>query len=314
MMRRDIPHRNVKPTWFGVVFAQHMQDPTITSELKALIALVATCPRENWKWSSCWMRSRLNWGEDRWKRVMIEARARKFVTITKVSDGKTIKSEYHWNIDIPKPASIAKSVRAVDFPTNGKPHAKPRTVDFPSDGKPVGRKTPSHNDVVKDNDGVKSNEESENRKHGVTDVTVLLTSSSKKKESNGNPSGAVEISSAGKSKANPARSSRLPIPPECWKRILQQVREELSEIEWRNLKRDRAALRSLWALTPNMDEDDRVQIICDALDQAASHDDTAEGVFSIATGILERDCGGTRTAGILKQQLNGHDREETRAS
>jgi hypothetical protein len=139
----------------------------------------------------------------------------------------------------------------------------------------------------------------ENRKHGVTDVTMRLTSSSKERESSGSPSRAVEMSSAGKSKADPARSSRLPIPPECWERILQHVREELPDgIEWRKVQRDRAALRSLWALTPNLDEDDSVQAICDALDRAAEFDTTAEGLFSIATRILEQECGGTRTADL----------------
>jgi hypothetical protein len=47
-----------------------------------------------------------------------------------------------------------------------------------------------------------------------------------------------------------------------------------------------------------LDEDDSVQAICDALDQAAVHDDTAEGLFSIATRILEQECGGTRTADL----------------
>ncbi len=51
-------------------------------------------------------------------------------------------------------------------------------------------------------------------------------------------------------------------------------------------------------MIPEGNDDDRVQILCDALDQAASHDHTAEGLFSIATGILERDCGGTRMANV----------------
>lgn len=138
--------------------------------------------------------------------------------------------------------------------------------------------------------------ENENGKHGVTSVTVPLTSSSSERGSNSSPSRVVEIPSARKSKANPVRSSRQSIPPECWERILQHVRKELTDIEWRNVKRDRAALRSLWALIPDRDDDDRVYLICDALDQAALRDDTAQGLFSMATGILERDCGGTRTA------------------
>jgi predicted transcriptional regulator len=137
--------------------------------------------------------------------------------------------------------------------------------------------------------------QTENRKHGVADATVISNSLSSKRKGTGTPSRAVEISTVGKSKANPDSSSRLPIPPHCWERILQHVREELSEIKWRSVKRDRAALRSLWAMTPNMDEDDSVQAICDALDRASLHDETAEGIFSIATGILERDYGGTRS-------------------
>jgi hypothetical protein len=235
MMRPEIPHRNVKPTWFGVVFAQHMQDPTMSSELKALIALVATCPRENWKWSSCWMRSRLNWGEDRWKRVMIEARERKFVAITKVSDGKFIKSEYHWNIDIPKPASEAESVRAVDFPTNGQPHAKPRTVDFPSDGKP-GPITSS-----------KKQRRVKNLKQGITRVMAPFKPSLQSRNAK------TEL-----------------IPEESWQRLTEYLDTELLAVKWRELKRDNGALRALWAIIPDEDE-----IIAAIEQAASVHEDAA---------------------------------------
>ncbi len=154
----------------------------------------------------------------------------------------------------------------------------------------------------------------QDRKHGVTDVTVpIIASLSKKKKTGGDrrsdqslnsddvkSSRAIQVSTAGKSKANAARSSRAPIPPECWQSILRHICENFQELECRAIKRDRAALRSLWALMPGIDDDDRVQAICDALDQAASGDDTAEGLFSIATQILERDYNGTRTRDVIE--------------
>ena len=114
-------HRNVRPTWYGVVLAKHMQDPTMTSELKALIAVVSTFPRENWKWRGEFLRSMLNWGRERWQRVIREAKTLGFVTIAKVSDGKSIQTEYGWNIERPKRASRVTSVHRSVNPTNGAP-------------------------------------------------------------------------------------------------------------------------------------------------------------------------------------------------
>jgi hypothetical protein len=113
----------------------------------------------------------------------------------------------------------------------------------------------------------------ENRKQGCTGVQALIPNSS------------------GKSKSKPTRSSREPIPEESWDAILRHIQgPDFAEVEWRPIRRDRAALRSLWALAPE------VEAICDALDAAVSHGATcAETLFSIATQLLERDYFGTRS-------------------
>jgi hypothetical protein len=114
----------------------------------------------------------------------------------------------------------------------------------------------------------------EDRKQGCTGVQALSVSTS-----------------SGKSKSKPVRSSRGPIPTESWDAILRHIQgPDFAEVEWRPIRRDRAALRSLWALAPE------VEAICDALDVAVSHGATcAETLFSIATQLLERDYCGTRS-------------------
>jgi hypothetical protein len=67
-------------------------------------------------------------------------------------------------------------------------------------------------------------------------------------------------------------------------------------VEWRPVQRDRAALRSLWALMPGMNDARRVEAICDALDRAVLNGATcAETLFSIATELLEQDYCGVRS-------------------
>ncbi|HXC43711.1 MAG TPA: hypothetical protein VNY51_09350 [Candidatus Dormibacteraeota bacterium] len=132
-------HRNVSPTWFGVVLAKHMQDPSITSELKALIAVVSTFPRESWTWRGDHLRSLLNWGRERYQKVMREAKARGFVTVHKTSDGRSLQAEYQWSID------------------------GPQRAENPKGGKPDQRKTQPLNDRVKTKQEVKSNDLEQNK-------------------------------------------------------------------------------------------------------------------------------------------------------
>lgn len=114
----------------------------------------------------------------------------------------------------------------------------------------------------------------ENRKQGCAGAQALPISTS-----------------SGKSKSKPVRSSRGPIPPDSWDALLRHIQgPDFAEVEWRPIRRDRAALRSLWALVPE------VEAICDALDAAVSHGATcAETLFSIATQLLERDYCGMRS-------------------
>lgn len=77
------------------------------------------------------------------------------------------------------------------------------------------------------------------------------------------------------------------IPEESWQRLTEYLDTELPAVEWRELTRDNAALRALWAINPDVDA------IIAAIDQAAAERDDADGVFGMA-------------AGLLKQQLNGH--------
>ncbi len=113
-------HRNVAPTWYGIVLAKHMQDPSITSELKALIAVVATFPRENWSWRGDHLRSLLNWGRERYQKVMREAKARRFVIVNQTSDGLT----FHSGIGgISKNLHVyrGRETRSPENPPGGKP-------------------------------------------------------------------------------------------------------------------------------------------------------------------------------------------------
>jgi hypothetical protein len=92
----------------GIVLATHMQDPSITSELKALIAVVSTFPRENWTWRGDHLRSILNWGRDRYQKVMREAKARGFVTVQQTGDGRSFQTEYQWSIETPGPGHLPR--------------------------------------------------------------------------------------------------------------------------------------------------------------------------------------------------------------
>ncbi len=114
----------------------------------------------------------------------------------------------------------------------------------------------------------------ENRKQGCTGVQPRSVSTS-----------------SGKSKSKPVRSSRCPIPTENWDALLRHIQgPDFAEVEWRRIRRDRAALRSLWALVPD------VEAIRDALDAALAHGATcAETLFSIATELLDRVSCGTRS-------------------
>jgi hypothetical protein len=78
------------------------------------------------------------------------------------------------------------------------------------------------------------------------------------------------------------KKNQEPIPPDCWYLLLKYIEANLQDIDWRAIKRDRGALRALWAVVPDVDE------IIAAFDQAASVRDDAAGVFSMAHGILRQ--------------------------
>lgn len=103
------------------------------------------------------------------------------------------------------------------------------------------------------------------------------------------------FNSLGKSKSNPMRSSRGPIPAGCWYEILEHM-DLLEDLEWRTPKRDWAALRSLWSLMPDVSDDERVEGIKAALDRAVTNGATcAETLFAIATQVLEEEFFGMRS-------------------
>src|SRR5450755_3505575 len=133
--------RQARPTWYGVVFATIMQDRTITSELKALVAVVSTYPREGWKWNSAYIQSTMDWGDARYQRVIREAKARGFLTINRVNRNGGIETEYVWTIEPRDPVN--------DSTASNRPPAL-------SVGFPVQQETRPYNDEVKSNEEVKA--------------------------------------------------------------------------------------------------------------------------------------------------------------
>ena len=146
--------------------------------------------------------------------------------------------------------------------------------------------------------------ETKNKKHGVVDTTSVSNSLSFKRKRSSTPSRAVEISTAGKSKADPRRSSRGAWSPDEWRRLLEHLRKlQFEDIDWRHIKRDRGALRSLFPLVVSVE--DKVQAVCDALDESVNHLGDyapAEQMFSVTTEILEREYGASRSRWVLDRE------------
>ena len=135
-------HKNVKATWYGVVLAQTMQNQSLSMDLRGLVALVSTFPRENWTWHGEHLRKLTGWTRPRWQKIIREAKAAGFVTIMKLSRGnKGIRTEYHWNID--KAPKIQRSSHR---------------VGNMSDEKHTGHKPGLLNNCVQDNDSIETNE------------------------------------------------------------------------------------------------------------------------------------------------------------
>jgi hypothetical protein len=153
--------------------------------------------------------------------------------------------------------------------------ASVRRSENPTNGEPVRRVARPHNDVVRSNEEVKS-KETQGEEQGSAERSRISQRKSK----------------AGTSRA--PRSSREPVPEYWWQKLLDYI-SEIQHIEWRSTKRDRGALRSLWAMLPYEDDDARFEMIIDALDRAASGEESAEKLFAVATQFLEHYHDGTRS-------------------
>ncbi|MBZ5688854.1 MAG: hypothetical protein LAP86_27915 [Acidobacteriia bacterium] len=107
----------------GIVWGVHMQDPTISSDLKALIAVVSTYPANGvgWIWRGSHLRKVLGWGESKYKLVMHDAKARGFVTITRVNKRTGFEYEYSWDLRSPSVENQPMGP-SVENPMVGKPH------------------------------------------------------------------------------------------------------------------------------------------------------------------------------------------------
>lgn len=92
--------------------------------------------------------------------------------------------------------------------------------------------------------------------------------------------------------SNSLKSNQETIPPTAWDALCEYADANLKDVEWREARRDRGALRRLWALCPDVDE------ILAAIDVGASLRSDSGGVFSIATEILKREAGESQHASI----------------
>jgi hypothetical protein len=284
----DPTHRHGGLQRTGVVYAAVMQDKSLSSDVRMLVALVSTFPRGNWIWRSQHLRSVLVWSRGRWQKVMREASAAKFVTVTKVSGGKRkIRTEYKWNVDRLKAAPVAKSIHRPGIrPTKESSDEQPGSLIQTLEGK--------KNLKVKE----------AKAKQGFTDVKVTIKSLSKKSKSSTSSkrvSKRETVSKATpkpKATANPSRSSRGVWSPAEW----QQLREHLSQEQYEGcfrewsasaFKRDRGALRSLAAVAYGVDQ------ACEKLEAAYDILESQEQPYgwdfgrlvAVATQLLERENG-----------------------
>jgi hypothetical protein len=142
-----------------------MQDPSISSELKALIAVVSTLPQSTWVWRQRFLQKCLNWGTERYQRVIREAKAREFVTIVKQNVAGKLVTQWEWDIEPhqysePKPASSKDSA------------AKSHEPGFPSNGEPVARVARGHKKDLNPKYNLKSQErEKQPPKRSRSDLT-----------------------------------------------------------------------------------------------------------------------------------------------
>jgi hypothetical protein len=283
-----------------------MQDKSLSSDVRMLVALVSTFPHGNWIWRSQHLRSVLLWSRGRWQKVMREATACKFVTVTKVSGGKgKIRTEYKWNVDRLKAAPVAKSIH--------RPEIGPMKQSSDEKVPPLSKNLKGKNDLKGKSTKAKA-------KQGCTGVQASISKSLSKEKGN-TPSKRAEKSPSlrkPKATANPARSSRAVWSAEDW----QQLREHLSQEQYEGIfrewsasafKRDRGALRSLAAVAYSVDQ------ACEYLDKAYDVLESEEQPYGwdfgrlvgVTTNLLEKE-NGTSSSRYHKEneQFQGLTREQ----